>query len=162
MTAAEVLDTLDWKRPHQELLRLSKSKGEYDAEEARWLLLAFRARVHEQLGFATFFEYLGRTLGYPPRLARERLRVAEALDQLPRVMIWLSIGRLHWSAVRELTRVATPDTQCPDEGLLTRSRQFLSSLLAAPASPRLGRSWPDRLPRRATSRNENSSTSAGH
>jgi hypothetical protein len=112
MTAAEVLETLDWKRAHEELLRLSKSKGEYDAEEARWLLLAFRARAHEQLGFATFFEYLERTLGYPPRLARERLRVAEALHELPFVMMWLSLGRLHWSAVRELTRVATPETEC--------------------------------------------------
>jgi hypothetical protein len=131
MTAAEVHDTLDWKRPHQELLRLSKSKGEYDAEEARWLLLAFRARAHEQLGFATFFEYLERTLGYPPRLARERLRVAEALDELPRVQIWLSIGRLHWSAVRELTRVATPDTECEwIDALEGRSSREIEQLIA--------------------------------
>jgi hypothetical protein len=58
MSAAEVLDTIDWKRIHGELTKLSRAKGEYDAEEARWILAGFRARVHAQLGYASFLEYV--------------------------------------------------------------------------------------------------------
>ncbi|MEY4373629.1 MAG: hypothetical protein RL219_2398 [Actinomycetota bacterium] len=45
--------------------------------------------------------------------ASERLRVARALTVLPHVRDGLSCGKLSYSKVRELTRVATPDTdQC--------------------------------------------------
>jgi hypothetical protein len=101
----------DWKRIHGELLRLARSKSEYDADEARWLLAGVRVRVHERVGFATFIEYLERVFGYTPRLARERIRVAEALAQLPALTDTLSAGDLPWSAIRELTRVAVPDTE---------------------------------------------------
>jgi hypothetical protein len=45
-------------------------------------------------------------LGYTA--ATERLRVARALRELPTVAERLATGRLSWSKVRELTRVATP------------------------------------------------------
>jgi hypothetical protein len=58
MTTAEVLDVHDWQRIHDPLIKPSRAKGEYDAEEARLILLGFRARVHAQLGYATYSEYL--------------------------------------------------------------------------------------------------------
>jgi HAMP domain-containing protein len=67
--------------------------------------------VHAQLGYATYFEYLERTFGYGPRAAHERLRVAQALDDLPELRARLAAGRLNWSTVRELTRVAVPETE---------------------------------------------------
>jgi 5-methylcytosine-specific restriction endonuclease McrA len=100
-----------WKRVHGELTRLARSKGAYDAEEARWLLEGKRVRVHEPLGFATFLSYLEHVFGYGPRLASERLRVAEALAGLPALNDALASGDLCWSAVRELTRVAVPATE---------------------------------------------------
>jgi hypothetical protein len=100
-----------WKRVHGELVRLARSKGAYDAEEARWLLEGKRVRVHEPLGYATFLSYLEHVFGYGPRLASERLRVAEAIVALPSMNDALSSGELCWSAVRELTRVAVPETE---------------------------------------------------
>ncbi len=100
-----------WKRVHGELTRLARSKGAYDAEEARWLLEGKRVRVHEPLGYSTFLSYLEHVFGYGPRMAGERLRVAEALVGLPAMNDALASGELCWSAVRELTRVAVPATE---------------------------------------------------
>ena len=92
-----------WKKVHAELTRLATAKGEYDADEARWLLEAQRLRVHEQVGYATLLEYLERLFGYGPRMAKERLRVAEALANLPAIREALATGALAWSGVRELS-----------------------------------------------------------
>ncbi len=100
-----------WKTVHAELTRLARAKGEYDAEEARWLVAAVRLRVHEQVGYATALEYLERLFGYGPRMAKERLRVAEALAGLPAMRDALAAGGLTWSAVRELSRVAQAGTE---------------------------------------------------
>ncbi len=100
-----------WKRVHGELTRLARSKGACDAEEARWLLEGKRVRVHEPLGYSTFLSYLEHVFGYGPRMAGERLRVAEALVGLPAMNDVLASGELCWSAVRELTRVAVPATE---------------------------------------------------
>ncbi|HMG55912.1 MAG TPA: HNH endonuclease signature motif containing protein [Kofleriaceae bacterium] len=50
-------------------------------------------------------------LHYAPRTAHDRLRVARALGSLPALTGALSHGDLSFSAVRELTRVATPATE---------------------------------------------------
>jgi hypothetical protein len=52
-----------------------------------------------------------RVLGYAPRAAQERLRVARALGTLPQLTAALTHGELAFSAIRELTRVATPATE---------------------------------------------------
>lgn len=67
--------------------------------------------MHEFLGYATFAEYVGRWLGYGFRSIEEKLRVAAALETLPVLDEALASGRLTWSAVRELTRVATAETE---------------------------------------------------
>jgi hypothetical protein len=100
-----------WRRVHAELTRLARSKGAYDAEEARWLLEGKRVRVHEALGYGTFLSYLEHVFGYGPRLASERLRVAEAIAGLPAMNDALASCDLCWSAVRELTRVVVPATE---------------------------------------------------
>jgi hypothetical protein len=56
-------------------------------------------------------DYMERVLGYSPRAAQERLRVSRALGTLPQLTEALSNGELSFSAVRELTRVATPATE---------------------------------------------------
>ena len=65
-----------WKKVHAELTRLARAKGEYDAEEAGWLVEAVRLRVHEQVGYATALEYLDRLFGYGPRMANGECQVS--------------------------------------------------------------------------------------
>jgi len=103
--------TADWQRAHAELGRLARLRAGLDAEEARWLLLAWREKVHARLGYGSFGEYVGRLFGYGARLVQEKLRVAEALERLPELASALELGQVCWSALRELTRVATPETQ---------------------------------------------------
>src|SRR5688572_24765624 len=102
---------ISWREVHRALTRLAGAKGAYDAEEAEWLLAGKRVRVHEPLGFGTYLSYLDRVFGYGPRLASERLRVAEAIAELPMLRDALAGGDLSWSAVRELTRVAILSTE---------------------------------------------------
>ena len=101
----------DWRRVHHELSRLARLRAGLDAEEGTWLLRAERCRVHAELGYGSFAEYIERLFGYDAQTTREKLRVASALDELPVLSRALSNGEVSWSAVRELTRVATLDTE---------------------------------------------------
>src|SRR5688572_6505447 len=97
-----------WEEVDAGFRRLARRKGIDDAEEARLLVDGQRTGVHFHLGFGSYAEYLERVLGYTPREASERLRVADALAHLPRMMQALADGELVWSAVRELTRIVRP------------------------------------------------------
>src|SRR5262249_7723141 len=46
-----------------------------------------------------------------PRQTEERLRVARALEGLPKASAALAGGRIHFTALRELSRVLTPETE---------------------------------------------------
>jgi hypothetical protein len=82
-----------------------------DFDEGERLLEALRASAHERLGFGSFVEYVGRLFGYAPRLTHDKLRVAEALEALPELGKALREGQASWSCVRELSRVATRETE---------------------------------------------------
>src|SRR6185295_17747446 len=75
------------------------------------LVRAEQLKIYVSFGFVTLYEYLERVLGYKPHAARERMRVARALAVLPKTTAALARGALTYSAVRELTRVATAETE---------------------------------------------------
>src|SRR6186713_3132949 len=100
-----------WQLAHEELSRFAKSHAGLEWEEGRLLRAALAAGAHARLGFASFAEYVERLFGYSPRLTREKLRVAEALEGLPELSRALRSGELTWSVVRELTRVTLPRTE---------------------------------------------------
>jgi RuvA, C-terminal domain/HNH endonuclease len=104
-------EACDWMRAHEALSRLARLRAAADAEEGRWLLCALRAAAHVHLGHASFSQYIERVFGYSPRSTQEKLRVAEALEQLPRLARSLETGALSWCAARELTRVAVAATE---------------------------------------------------
>jgi hypothetical protein len=113
MASAVVLKLEDasWRQAHEELVRLATERSGLDFEEGRWLLRAHRSGAHLRLGYASFQEYTERLFGYGPRLTQEKLRVAEALEELPEVARDLQTGAISFSLARELTRVATPSTE---------------------------------------------------
>jgi hypothetical protein len=93
------------------LRTIGHRRATLDAEEARWLREAEALQIWRPLGMVSAIDYMERVLGYGPRAAQERLRVARALGALPELTAALSRGELSFSAVRELTRVATPSTE---------------------------------------------------
>src|SRR5688500_411120 len=96
---------------HEALSKLRLKRAALDAEEGVWRLRAFRAATHAYFGDASFGEYVERLFGLSRRTTEEKLRVAGALEVLPELAEALRSGKLNWSAVRELTRVALPETE---------------------------------------------------
>jgi hypothetical protein len=67
-------------------------------------------------GFLSCAHWLNWRVGVGLHAAREQVRTARALAQLPRIAEAFSRGLVSYSKVRALTRVATPDVE---ERLLT-------------------------------------------
>ena len=104
-------ELVSWRVAHAALQGIARRRAALEVEEARWLVVAKRVGVHVELGFASFLEYMDRMLGYRRRVAFERLRVAERLEALPETTELLEAGAISYSAVREITRVAEPETE---------------------------------------------------
>ena len=111
MSAAATHLLSDWQIVHGQIKDHAKRRAGLDYEEGLLLLRARRAGVAHRLGFSSFEEYIASVLGYDAHTTRERLRVAECLADLPRLAGALSAGEVNWSCVRELTRVAVPETE---------------------------------------------------
>jgi hypothetical protein len=108
---AEPESVTNWKLVHERVVALGVERAAREHELCRWLRAAERLAVHTRLGFASLAEYADRLLGLRPRQLDERLRVARALEGLPELDRALARGELCWSAVRELCRVATAETE---------------------------------------------------
>jgi hypothetical protein len=101
----------EWALAHEALSKLRLRRAALDAEEGTWLLRAFRAATHVYFGYASFGEYIERLFGLSRRATEEKLRVAGALETLPGLAEALRSATLNWSVVRELSRVAVPETE---------------------------------------------------
>ena len=93
------------------LRSIAKRRVALEAEEAGWLIEAEETHLYRRLGYTTMVEYMERELYWGPHAAHERLRVARELLELPLIAEMFRDGDLCFSAVRELTRVATPATE---------------------------------------------------
>jgi hypothetical protein len=100
-----------WRELDRQLRSIAKARAALDAEELGLIREAVRMMLWRPLGMTSMREYLERRMGYTPQVAAERLRVAEALDSLPAIEAALQSGDLSYSAVRELTRIATRKTE---------------------------------------------------
>src|SRR5215475_4291313 len=100
-----------WCAVDRALRTIALRRAALDADEARWLREAEMLEIWHPLGMVSAQDYLERVLGYAPRTAYDRLRVARSLGDLPGLTAALAGGALPFSAVRELTRVATPATE---------------------------------------------------
>ncbi|HEX2690558.1 MAG TPA: hypothetical protein VHN14_28275, partial [Kofleriaceae bacterium] len=68
----------DWRTVDRALRAIRSSRAALDADEARWLREAEALQIWRPLGMVSALDYLQRVLGYAPRTAQERLRVARA------------------------------------------------------------------------------------
>lgn len=101
----------EWEAVDLSLRRMAKDRAALDAHEARYLREAERLQIWRHTGFATMLAYMESRLGYGPRTAIERLRVARELAKLPKLEAALGAGQLCHPAVRELTRVAVRENE---------------------------------------------------
>ena len=110
MQASEAQMNGGWKHIDLALRSIVKQRGLLDVNEAKWIREALRVKIWREVGCVTMIDYMERRLGYAPRTASDRIRVAFTLEELPRIAAALGNG-LPYSAVRELTRVATSENE---------------------------------------------------
>jgi hypothetical protein len=96
---------------HARLQASGRRRGELDAQDARDLREAERLRIWREVGEPNMLAYVERVLGYGPRCAYDRMRVARELGELLCIEHALANGELFYSMARELTRVATWETE---------------------------------------------------
>jgi hypothetical protein len=101
----------EWVRVDRKLRDIAARRAALDAEEANLLRHGEELKLWRGFGCGSMLEYLERAVGYAPHTAAERLRVARAIAELPLVTDALENGELAHSAVRELSRVAVPETE---------------------------------------------------
>ena len=75
------------------------------------LIREFDTRAGWNNGFRSCAYWLAWRVGLDLGAARERVRVARALEKLPKLAQALARGELSYAKVRALTRVATPETE---------------------------------------------------
>ena len=92
---------------------IAELSAHLDAATARLLALIreFDARGGWNTGFRSCAAWLAWRVGLDLGAARERVRVARALETLPALAEALARGELSYAKVRALTRVATPETE---------------------------------------------------
>jgi hypothetical protein len=99
---------------HRTLKRIARARAHLDLQEAEALRDAQRLQLWRQFGHASLADYMVQELGYSShRVAEDRLRLANALPELPQLSEALQNGEINFSQARELARVMTPETQQP-------------------------------------------------
>ena len=104
--------------PQDELFLLGErcAQAYIEADALHYRAMKLLAEFHEKngwedTGFGSTAEWLAYRIGIQPGAARERLRTALALEQLPETSAAMRRGELSFTKVRALTRVATPDNE---------------------------------------------------
>ncbi|RLA35358.1 MAG: hypothetical protein DRR11_00100 [Gammaproteobacteria bacterium] len=104
------------KRQHSELLgqEITKLYGYINAATAQ-LLTMIREFDQQELwhleGICSCAHWLNWKCGIGMNAAREKVRVANALDDLHKISASFASGEISYSKVRAMTRVATPDNE---------------------------------------------------
>lgn len=112
---ATTVDTLEerrearWQDEQRRVAELATLSANLSAATARFVELAWEFR--EIASSDDFAGWLGYRCGITGREAREYMRVAEALQELPAIRAAFSRGETTYTKVRALTRVATPATE---------------------------------------------------
>jgi hypothetical protein len=113
-----MLTSVDISDPHPSpehvdrvLRALGRERSSHNSKLGRWLLQGFRVGVHRLYGYGSFREYSERVFGFTGRSTEERVRTAEALEDLPLLAEAFEKGSLPFSVVREVTRIAVAETE---------------------------------------------------
>lgn len=106
-----MVDPKSWQNVHAALVVLASKKAGLEYEELALLLAADRTRAWFHMGNGSMGEYADRVLGIDGHTLAEKIRTAGKLETLVHLGAALREGRLSYSAVRELSRVATAETE---------------------------------------------------
>ncbi|HEU0035954.1 MAG TPA: HNH endonuclease signature motif containing protein [Kofleriaceae bacterium] len=100
-----------WLAVHLGLKKLSAQRAQIEAREVALLRLAEELTIWQHFGHVSLVQYMEQELGYRAHTAMELVRTAKALATLPQMTAALEAGAVFPCAIRELTRIATPETE---------------------------------------------------
>jgi hypothetical protein len=128
------IPTMHTTRPIRELeAEITALAGHLNAANYRWLTLI--AEFDKRNGWSDWAtqscaHWLNWKCGIALGAAREKVRVAHALEKLPKISASMEKGELSYSKVREMTRVATSATEdCLLMVALNGSAQHVATLV---------------------------------
>jgi hypothetical protein len=101
-------ETLTFEQLEQELASLA---SHLYAGMCRWLDLVAQLERRGELSACTTAEWLAWRCGLTPRTAREHVRVALRLTELPQIRAAFGRGEISFAKVRALTRIAEPESE---------------------------------------------------
>lgn len=94
--------------------KITELAAHMDAAEYRFLVLLerfYRDDGWKVLGISSCAHWLNWRCGLSLGVAREKIRIARALPELPLISQAFSEGKISYSKVRAMTRVATPENE---------------------------------------------------
>jgi hypothetical protein len=113
-TALEVPD-IEQGLPIDEIeARLCAAAKRHHLEErniAYWLCEIDGRGLHRERGFSSIGDYAMELVGIKPRKAQYLVFIASRLEKLPMIREAFDSGELSWTKAREITSVATPETE---------------------------------------------------
>jgi hypothetical protein len=99
-----------WRAFEELEAKITELWGHLNAATFRFLTLVAefdRGEAYERHGLVNTAQWLNWQCGIGPVAAREKVRVARALEQLPEISAAFANGEISYSKVRAMTRVAT-------------------------------------------------------
>jgi hypothetical protein len=112
---AEELGDLVEGLPHEEVHRRALAARRIHARAARalsfWLLEIEKRRLYREFGCSSVFQYAELHLELAPHTIAEYLRMAREMEHLPLLAEACARGEISPAKLREISRVATPETE---------------------------------------------------
>ncbi len=98
-------------------------------------------KLYRDLGYSSIQTYAAEALGFTPSKTSQFVRLAGALEELPRLRRSVAAGELGWTKAREVAKVATPESE--ERWIIEAGRSSSRSLEAkVRATRRLARQAP--------------------
>ncbi len=94
--------------------RLEAALRELQLAEKNAVLLfgeMMRRMLYQDLGYSSIQTYAAEALGFTPSKTSQFVRLAGALEELPRLRRSVAAGELGWTKAREVAKVATPESE---------------------------------------------------
>ncbi len=94
--------------------RLEAALRELQLAEKNAVLLfgeMLRRKLYQDLGYSSIHTYAAEALGFTPSKTSQFVRLAGALEELPRLRRSVASGELGWTKAREVAKVATPESE---------------------------------------------------
>jgi len=105
------LPTIDAEELHRAAVAAFRVGNRARLKYVRVLLALHVSQLYSKLGFSSVCQYAAKVFNYEHTLTYECLRVARALAELSKCVEAFREGKIRWSALVEITRVATQETE---------------------------------------------------